>query len=186
MNEAEQTGHVESVPGIPESIQKLPTDVMHVSDQMILLTWLAFGIAALALHKLLWRPILKAVESREQSIDEALAGAEQAREQLTADEARGRQIMEEAADQARVSAEQAARESSAILARADQEAKAVAQRRLLEAEREIEVETDKATEAVRLETAKHIGELVERLLLTSLTDEQRRAYQSDILSEVTL
>jgi F-type H+-transporting ATPase subunit b len=186
MNEAEHTGHTQSVPGIPEPIQKLPSDVMQVSEQMVLLTWLAFGIAAFCLHKLLWKPILRAVEARESSISDALQGAEQARQEIADTAARGKQLIEQASDQARAATDQAARESSALLARADQEAKALAQRRMADAEREIEFEQRKAVEAVRLDAAQNIGELVERLLLKNLTEEQKRAYQADILSEVKL
>ncbi len=186
MNEAEHAGHTEAVPGIPEPIQKLPSDVMQVSGQMILLTWLAFGIAAFCLHRLLWKPILHAVEKRERSIGEALDGAEQARQELAATAVRSREMLDKASDDARVVAEQAAREANAALVRADQAAKDVAQRRIADAEREIETEARKAAESVRLDAAKHLGEMVERLLTKNLTDEQRRAYQADILSEVKL
>lgn len=186
MNEVSQTGESVMVPGIPEPIQKLPSDVMQVSEQMVLLVWLAFGIAAFCLHKLLWKPILRAVEAREQSIGEALEGATRARQELANTEVRGRQMLDQAAAEARSVAEQAAREASAVVARANQTAKAQAQRRLAEVENEIEVEQRKAIEAVRLDAAKNIGDWVERLLRTNLTDEQKRAYQSDILSEVKL
>ena len=58
--------------------------------------------------------------------------------------------------------------------------------RMADAEREIEFEQRKAVEAVRLDAAQNIGELVERLLLKNLTEEQKQAYQADILSEVKL
>jgi F-type H+-transporting ATPase subunit b len=167
-------------------IQKLPTDVMQVSEQMILLTWIVFGIAAVCLHKLLWKPILRTVETREKSISDALDGAEEARKQLRESESRGRQVVTQAIEEARTLADQANREKSALLARADQEARALAKRRVADAEREIEVEQRKATEAVRLDAAKNVGELVERLLRGNITDEQKRAYQTDILGEVKL
>ena len=96
MSEVEHAGAVESVPGIPEPIQKLPSDVMQGSDKMILLTWLAFGIAALCLHKLLWKPILRAVEGREKAISDALDGAAVARKELSESEVRGRQVVAQA------------------------------------------------------------------------------------------
>ena len=186
MSDVEHAGAVESVPGIPEPIQKLPTDVMQVSDKMVLLTWLAFGIAALCLHKLLWRPILRAVEGREKSISDALGGAAQARRELADAEARKLQVAEQAVEEAREVAERASREAAAVVARADRDAKAVAQRRLDEAEQAIAVEQRKAVEAVRLDMAAHIGVALERLLRQNLTDEQKRAYQADILNEVRL
>ena len=177
MSEVEATSHTESIPG---------TDVLQVSEPMILLTWLAFGIAAVCLHKLLWKPILRAVETREKSIGEALDGAEQARKRMAETETRGRQLVSQANEAAKAVSEQATREKNALLARADQEAKALAQRRLADAEREIEIEQRKATEAVRLEVAKNVGDLMERLVRGSITEEQKRAYQADILGEVKL
>ncbi|MEI7900389.1 MAG: ATP synthase F0 subunit B [bacterium] len=186
MPEVEHVVSVESVPGIPASIQKLPTDVMQVSEQMILLTWLAFGIAAFCLHKLLWKPILRAVESREKSIGDALDGAAQARKEVAESEARGRQVVEQASEAARALADQAAREAAASVARADQEAKEVTQRRFADAEREIEAAQRQASEEVRREAASYLGETLERLLRGHMTDEQKRAYQADILNEVRL
>ena len=186
MSEVEHAGVVESVPGIPEPIQKLPNDVMQVSEKMILLTWLAFGIAAFCLHKLLWKPILRAVEGREKSISDSLDGAAQARREMAESEARGQQVVAQAQEAARAVEEQASREAAAALARADRAAKAVAQRRLEEAEQAIAAEQGKAFEAVRRDAAAHLGDTIEHFLRQDLTDGQKRAYQADILNEVTL
>ena len=184
MAEVEATAHTESVPGVPEPIQKLPTDVMQVSDTMILLTWIVFGIAAFCLHKLLWKPILHAVQNRENSIRDALDGAENARKEVSASQTRSRQMIEQAAEESRTMAERAAREAEASIARADREAKLVAKRRLEEAERAVAAEQRKAIEAVRLDAAMHLGETLEHLLRQKLTDEQKRVYQADMLKEV--
>ena len=186
MPEVEATAHTEAVPGVPASIQKLPTDVMQVSETMILLTWIVFGIAAFCLHKMLWKPILRAVGKREQSISDALDGAERARQELSESEVRSRQMVDQASEEARRSAEQAARDAAAAVARADLEAKAVAQRRYAEAEREIESAQRLASETVRRDAASYLGETIERLLRGHMTDEQKRVYQADILNEVKL
>lgn len=186
MSEVEHTEHTVAVPGIPEPIQKLPTDVMQVSGQMLLLTWLTFGIAAFCLHKLLWKPILCAVEGREKAVGDALDSAALARKELVETESRKRLTVEQAAEEARAMAEQSAREAAAMMARADLETKALGRRRLEEAEQAIEVERRKAAEAVRLDAATHLNELVERFLKQELTDEQKRMYQQTIMGEVRL
>jgi len=183
---SEEQHAVESVPGIPDLIQKLPSDVMQVSDKMILLTWLAFGIAAFCLHKLLWKPLLRAVASREKSVSDALEGAERARKDLSEAEVRKRRTMEEAHESARGVAERAAREAAAAVARADRDAKATAQRRMEDAEQAIAAEQRKAFEAVRRDAAAHIADMVEGVLRSELTDEQKRAYQRRVLGEVKL
>jgi len=186
MAEVDAAAHTESVPGVPAPIQKLPTDVMQVSDTMIVLTWVVFGIAAFALHKLLWKPILHAVEKREQSISDALDGAESARKEVAESQTRSREIIDKATEDSRTMAERASREAEASIARADREAKLVAQRRLEEAERAVEAEQRKASEAVRLDAAMHLSETIEHLLRQNLTDEQKRAYQAEMLKEVKL
>jgi F-type H+-transporting ATPase subunit b len=186
MPEVETTAHTVSVPGVPEVIQGLASDVTQVSETMIVLTWIAFGIAAFCLHKMLWKPILRAVEGREKSISDALDGAERARRELAESESRSRQMAEQASAAARLTAEQASRDAAAAIAQADKVAKEVAQRRYAEAEREIEAAQRLATETVRRTTASYLGETIERLLRGHLTDDQKRAYQTDILSEVQL
>jgi len=178
--------HTVAVPGIPEPIQKLPSDVMQVSGQMLLLTWLAFGIAAFCLHKLLWKPILHAVEGREKSISDALDGAKQARKELAESENRKQRTLEQADEEARLVAERASREAAATLARSEQAAKALTQRRLEEAEQMIAAEQSKAFEAVRRDAAAHLGDMIEHFLRQDLTDDQKRSYQAEILNEVTL
>jgi F-type H+-transporting ATPase subunit b len=184
MPDVEATAHTESVPGVPAPLQKLSADVMQVSDTMILLTWLVFGAAAFCLHKLLWKPILGAVASREKSIADALDGADRARKELAESETRGRELLDRASEESRAVAERAAREAEAAVARADQEAKRAARRRVEEAEQAIAAEQRKATEAVRLDAARQLGETIERLLRQNLTDEQKRAYQAVMLNEV--
>ncbi|HRR33049.1 MAG TPA: hypothetical protein P5026_03025 [Kiritimatiellia bacterium] len=185
MSDVEHSAATATVPGVPEPLQKLPSDVMQVSDKMILLTWLAFGIAAFTLHKLLWKPILRAVEGRERSISEALAGAERARSEMAEVDARRKEATARAEAEARAVAERAAREAAETLARADVEAKALAQRRREEAEREIAAEQRRAFEAVRSAAAEHLCDAMERFLRHDLTEEQRRAYQQTVLAEVT-
>ena len=185
MAEVEAAAHTESVPGVPEPIQKFASnEVMHVPDSMILMTWVVFGIAAFCLHKLLWKPILSAVQTRENSIRDALDGAESARKEVSESQSRSRQMIEQAAEESRAMADRASREAEAAIARADREAKVVAQRRLEEAERAVAAEQRKAIEAVRLDAAKHLGETIEKLLRQNLTDDQKRAYQAEMLNEV--
>jgi F-type H+-transporting ATPase subunit b len=186
MPEVETTAHTAAVPGVPLTVQRLSTDVMQVSEMMILLTWFVFGIAAICLHKMLWKPILRAVEGREKSISDALDGAERARRELAESATRSRQLAEQALEAARLTSEQASRDAAVALARADQDAKAVAQRRYADAEREIAVAQRLASENVRRAAASYLGETIERLLRGHMTDEQKRVYQADILNEVKL
>lgn len=182
----EQTQAVESVPGIPQALQQLPSNVMQLSDKMILLTWLAFAIAAVSLHKLLWKPLLGALDSREKSISTALEGAEQARQEIAASEGRGAEIVAAANEKARLTAERAARDATAAMARADSEIAMMTQRRIEAAEESIRAEQRKAFEMVRREAAQQMIDSIETFVRSELTDEQKRAYQESMLQEVRL
>jgi len=186
VSENQETHAIESVPGIPDVIQNLPSDVMKVSGQMVVLTWIAFLIAAVCLHKLLWKPILKAVGEREKSISDALEGADQAREELASSEAQCKGLIRQAEAESFAVAEQAKRNAAAIVSKADEEAHRVADQRFQEAERQIEVEYRKSFEALRLDAATRMTDTVEQMMRLTLTAEQKKAYQAQLASEVML
>jgi len=185
MSDVEHTAATTAVPGVPEPLQQMPSNVMQISDKMILLTWLAFGLTAFLLHKLLWKPILRAVEGRERSISEALEGAESARRELAEVEARRRETVARAAAEAREVTERAVREATDMLTRAEDESKAMTQRRIEEAQRSIAAEQHRAIEAVRSAAADQLCDTLEQFLRHELTEEQRRAYQQSVVGEVT-
>jgi F-type H+-transporting ATPase subunit b len=185
MSDVEHTAATTAVPGVPEPLQQMPSDVMQISDKMILLTWLAFGITAFLLHKLLWKPILRAVEGRERSINEALEGAERARREIAEVETRRQESVARAAAEAREVTERAVREAADTLARAEDETRTMAQRRIEEAQRSIAAEQRRAIEAVRSSAAEQFCDSLEQFLRQELTEEQRRAYQQSVVGEVT-
>jgi F-type H+-transporting ATPase subunit b len=153
---------------------------------MIVLTWIAFAIAAVCLHKLLWKPILKVVEKREKDVDEALQGAANARQELSEAEAGKRKIIHQTEQDVRTMTEAATRTAAAIVARADTDARAAEQRRVAEAERVIQGEYRKAFEELRHNAADNIARTVEKLIRQHLTDEQKRAYHEEMLKEIKL
>ena len=186
MSENQETHAVESVPGIPEVIQNLPSDVMKVSGQMVVLTWIAFLIAAVCLHKLLWKPILKAVGEREKSISDALEGAEQARAELASSEAQCKGLIRQAEAESLTIAEHAKRNAAIIVSKADDDARLVADQRLRDAERQIEVEYRKSFEALRQDAAARMTDTLEQMMRLTLTDEQKKTYQAQLAHEVTM
>jgi F-type H+-transporting ATPase subunit b len=186
VSENTQTHAVESVPGIPDVIQRMPTDVMQVSGQMIVLTWVAFLVAAICLHKLLWKPILKAVGAREKSVSDALEGAERARKEIGTSQDQCKALIRQAEDKSLNISDQAMRSAALIVSKADDDARLVAARRVQEAERKIEVEYRKSFEALRLDASTRMMDAMEKMMRLTATDEQKKFYQNDLLSEVKL
>ncbi|MCL2104167.1 MAG: hypothetical protein FWH21_03825 [Kiritimatiellaeota bacterium] len=186
MQEALTNDAVRVIPGIPQVIQHLPTNALDVSDKMVVLTWVVFAVAAVCLSKLVWKPILRAVEKREREIDDALQGAANARQEISEAEAAKRQVLHQTERDARMMTEAATRQAAAIVAKADADAHEVAQQRIREAERVIQGEYRKAFEAVRFRASENISNIVERLIRQNITEEQKRAYHEEMLREIKL
>mgnify|MGYP000616603919 CR=1 FL=1 len=70
-----QTTQAAEQPVVPAK----PGNVMGFDGQVVLLTWIAFLIAFVVLGKLVWKPILQWLESRETEIRSSLDDAAAAR-----------------------------------------------------------------------------------------------------------
>lgn len=160
--------------------------MLDVKPQMMVLTWLSFGIVAIALAKALWRPVLQALEKREEGIRNALDAAEKAREEVSTSRNRAREIQESADRTAKERIESATRQSEELLENARREAAEAAEKKILEAENQIAVERESVVAAVQAESLRSFGSVLERVLAQNLTDEQKRTYQDAMLREMKL
>lgn len=139
------------------------------------------------LKKFAWKPILTAIEERENGIEEALLQAEKAREEMKALKAENEQIMQQARE-----------ERDAML----KEAKAMKEREV-EAAREIaEIEADKIIEAARrtIESEKNLAiaevknqvaslslEVAEKVLRDNLkSEDQQKNLVDKLINEIKL
>ncbi|MCK0200140.1 F0F1 ATP synthase subunit B [Ornithobacterium rhinotracheale] len=148
---------------------------------------LLFLILIFVLKKFAWKPILTAIEERENGIEEALLQAEKAREEMKALKAENEQIMQQALE-----------ERDAML----KEAKAMKEREV-EAAREIaEIEADKIIEAARrtIEGEKNLAiaevknqvaslslEVAEKVLRDNLkSEDQQKNLVDKLINEIKL
>ncbi|AFL96628.1 F0F1 ATP synthase subunit B [Ornithobacterium rhinotracheale] len=148
---------------------------------------LLFLILIFVLKKFAWKPILTAIEERENGIEEALLQAEKAREEMKALKAENEQIMQQARE-----------ERDAML----KEAKAMKEREV-EAAREIaEIEADKIIEAARrtIESEKNLAiaevknqvaslslEVAEKVLRDNLkSEDQQKNLVDKLINEIKL
>lgn len=180
-----ETAAHQPVPGVPDAIQKTAGNVMDVSSSMLILTWMAFLIAAFILKKLLWKPIINAVEQREEEVSTALAGAKSAREEVAASEAKGRAVIAEAHAQAASSAEQAARNAALRARQAETDAQAYLAQKRADAAKRIEADRAVAVEALRKDAANHLTRALDLLLPELLTEEQKTAYQQRMAEKIS-
>ncbi|MCK0204320.1 F0F1 ATP synthase subunit B [Ornithobacterium rhinotracheale] len=148
---------------------------------------LLFLILIFVLKKFAWKPILTAIEERENGIEEALLQAEKAREEMKALKAENEQIMQQARE-----------ERDAML----KEAKAMKEREV-EAAREIaKIEADKIIEAARrtIESEKNLAiaevknqvaslslEVSEKVLRDNLkSEDQQKNLVDKLINEIKL
>ena len=76
----EQGVTTESV-GVPAAQEAVhPPGIMDVSGKMMVLTWVTFLLVTVILYKIAWKPILSALEKRENEIRKAQEDAAKIRE----------------------------------------------------------------------------------------------------------
>lgn len=151
---------------------------------LILWTVLTFIGLLFLLRKTAWGPIIDGLDRREQNIRAALSDAEKARDEgkrLLAEQeaalAAARQEAQKLIDQGTATARSLQEE---MLAKAQQEAGAI----VASARREIELETDRAREALRAEVVDLSLRVAGRLLERSLADADHERLAREFMSQV--
>ncbi len=99
--------------------------------------------------KFIWPPILKALEERQQQIEEGLAAADKSQEKLVEAQAQADEIVSEARQQATGILDQAHARANEIVAEGKTAGVKERERQLLAAKAEIEQEANKAREELR-------------------------------------
>jgi len=181
----EQTSYTQTVGVVAEtgSEHSQGPGLIDVSGPMMLLTWATFIILAFILGKVAWKPILKGLEVREESIRKALDEAEKARAELAAVEARTKQMIAEAQEKGE-SIVASARISATELANTiEKRAKDRATGLVDDAQREISSATDKARILLRAESADLAIMLAGRVIGESMDSEKNRAMVNRLVSE---
>ena len=157
---------------------------VQVNGPMMGLTWLTFGLLALVLYKVAWKPILSALDKREESLRKALDEAEKTRAEMASiDQTRAAIIAEadkrsrEILDQARQAAVETA---NAIEAKAREESQIL----LENARREIHAEQEKAMASLRQESAELAIDITRKLIKENLDEPRSRKLASSLIGQV--
>jgi F-type H+-transporting ATPase subunit b len=159
-------------------------NVMDVTPQMMILTWVTFLLLTVVLYKVAWKPILKVLDTREKSIRDALAQAEKARQEAAEAEVRNREIIQAAereaqklVSEARVAAQETGR---IVREQAEQKAKSLVE----EARRDIAAATEQARVALRRETTDLVITLAGKVLSENMDTERNRVLVKDMAKEM--
>lgn len=170
----------------PEPTHSEPGAVLGFDGEMVLLTWVAFLIAALVLGKLLWKPILRFVEAREGEIKASLDDAAKARKAAEVADAKAAETVAAAEREARARADAQAQAAQRHVAALEAEAREAIAAKRQAAETRLEEERAETLGRLREAAGGEIAAALERLLPGMLTDEQRAAYQAAIVKEINL
>ena len=146
---------------------------------------IAFGLVVFVLGKFAWKPILKGLKGREDSIADALNRAKQAQEEVVQLQAKQEEMAAAAqADRDRM-VDEARKTREAILAEAKEQAQKQAEAFIAQARQRMEHEEEEMRAKMREDVAKIAVMVAERILREHLADDQRQGRDMDrLLDEV--
>ncbi len=144
-------------------------------ESLIFWTTLIFVVFFILLAKFAWKPILGAVKSREESINNALASAEAARREmqnLTADNER---ILQEARMERDALLKEAREMRDKMIADSKQEAQVQGERMIEQAKAAIDAEKNAAMSELKSQVSSLSLEIAEKLLKEELSNKEAQA-----------
>ena len=152
--------------------------------QVLILTWVTFLIVLVILQKYAWKPILAALDAREESIRKSVDEADRIHKELQELDAKKEEILRKADDEARAilsQARQAAREAAKVI---EQKTREESQILLDNARREIKSDLAKAREELKVESARIAVTLAEKILDRNLSDKANREFVDSLIQKI--
>ena len=151
---------------------------------MVLLTWITFFLLLAVLYKFAWKPILSALDQREESIQKSLDDVDRIRIEMEGLDSKCRQLISDAEGQATAIIDQsrkAAKEAANII---ENKAREEAKISLENALRDIKEETQKAQTQLREESAQIAVGLAGKLIEENLSAEKNRSLINRFIKEI--
>lgn len=159
-------------------------NVLDFSGQLAVWTWITFFLATFLLYKYAWKPILTALDKREEGIQKSLDDAERIQAELTQLDDKKKEVLQEANNQAKeivAGARKGATEAARVI---ENKAKEEAQIMLTNARREISAETNKARAVLRKESSELAVNLAGKIIGENLDDERNRKLTQKFIEEL--
>lgn len=148
---------------------------------------LSFLVVLFILGKFAWKPIMKALDDRERTIEEALSEAERARSEIASMNAQNEALMREAREEREVLLREAREIRDKEIASAKERAKSEADAILARAREDIRNEKLAAIGELKTHVADLSVEMAERILRTQLQDANaQKALVQQMLNEADL
>lgn len=160
-----------------------------VTPALGLMFWMfvTFAIIFLLLKKFAWKPILKMIKEREDSIDSAIQSAEKARQEMKELQAGNERILAEARAASDALLKDARDAKDSIIAEAKTKAKSEADRLVAQARETINNEKLAAITELKNQVATLSIDIAEKILKEQFSsDEKQKAHINNLMKEVTL
>jgi F-type H+-transporting ATPase subunit b len=129
-----------------------------------------FGIVLFILGKFAWKPILKMLKEREESIANALSSADKAREEVAGLKADNEKILKEARREKEEILKEAREMKDKIVAEAKEKANLEAQKSVVQARIQIESEKTAAISEIKKQVAELSVKIAEKLIKKELSN----------------
>jgi len=161
--------------------------MLQPSIGLIFWTTICFLILMFLLKKYAWKPVMGAIESREDSIREALASAEKARVDVANIAADNERVLAEARVERDNMLKEARQIKDAIVAEAGTIAQVEADKIVEKARQAVQLEKQAAMVEMKNTIAKLSLDIAEQILRKELKDEKKQeAHVSELIQEINL
>ena len=152
--------------------------------QVLFLTWVTFFILLVILYKFAWKPILQALDAREEGIRRAVDEAEKIRTEFEKiDEAR-KKVLTEAQDKAKELIDESRKAAVNAAKVIEQKTKEQAEIVLANAQREIKSEQEKAVALLREESARIAVVLAGKIIEENLDSDRNEKLVNRLIKEI--
>lgn len=150
-------------------------------------TFISFAILFFILKKFAWKPIVKTVNDRENSIKEALASAEAAKREMQNLTADNEKLLKEARVERDAMMKEARELKTKLIADAKEEAKAEGAKMIANAQAAIQSEKKAAIADIKTQVASLSIEIAEKVVNEELSNKDKQLkLVSDLLGDATL
>ncbi len=156
-------------------------------ESLVFWTTIIFVALLFLLKKVAWKPILGAVKEREDSINEALKSADNARKEMQNLNADNERILKEARIERDTLLKEAREMKENIITEAKEQAQVQANKVVEQAQATIQAEKQAAIADLKNQVAELSINIAEKVVRAELSDENKQAkLVEDMLKEVTI
>ncbi len=159
--------------------------LLDVNPGLIVWTVITFVLLLLVLRKVAWKPILSALDQRENAIRESLEKAEKAKDEANLMLKQNEANLQKAEEESQKIIEQSRQYAEKLKAQMLQDSKAQAQKIVDDAAAEIDRRKDAAFDELKTQVAEIAINAAEKILKENISSEANKKLVNNYISELT-